>query len=144
MKDITEDRINELKSSIHLLRSYLSVGFWKRKQIAKKELQKINQMYETNTNIKLRIKTIKKKKIFDKKNSQKIVNEKKKSFLKTLTESSVMLVNALLIKYEGSSTFLILSGSMNVEIDNKVVGAMSTGEIFGELSLILGDKRKQQ
>ena len=33
---------------------------------------------------------------------------------------------------------------MNVEIDKKVVGAMSSGEIFGELSLILGDKRKQQ
>ena len=43
---------------------------------------------------------------------------------------------------EGRSAFLILSGSMNVEIDKKVVGAMSSGEIFGELSLILGDKRK--
>ena len=53
MKDITEDRINELKSSIHMLRSYLNVWFFeKRKQIVKKDLQeKINKMYETNTNI---------------------------------------------------------------------------------------------
>ena len=31
MKDITEDRINELKSSIHLLRSYLSVWFFEKR-----------------------------------------------------------------------------------------------------------------
>ena len=43
---------------------------------------------------------------------------------------------------EGNSAFLIISGSFNVEIDKKVVGAMSSGEIFGELSLILGENRK--
>ena len=66
MKDITEDRINELKSSIHLLRSYLNVWFFeKEKQIVKKDLQeKINQMYETNTNIG--------------KEGQKVLNNKKK------------------------------------------------------------------
>ena len=40
---------------------------------------------------------------------------------------------------EGDSAFLIISGSFNVEIDNKVIGGMSSGEIFGELSLILGE-----
>ena len=66
MKDITEDRINELRSSIHLLRSYLSVWFFeKRKQIVKKDLQeKINKMYETYTNIG--------------KEGQKVLNNKKK------------------------------------------------------------------
>ena len=43
---------------------------------------------------------------------------------------------------KGNSAFLIISGSFNVEINNKVVGGMSSGEIFGELSLILGENRK--
>ena len=43
---------------------------------------------------------------------------------------------------EGNTAFLIVSGALNVEIDQKKVGKMETGEIFGELSLILGEKRK--
>ena len=43
---------------------------------------------------------------------------------------------------KGNSAFLIISGSFNVEINNKVIGGMSSGEIFGELSLILGQERK--
>jgi CRP-like cAMP-binding protein len=43
---------------------------------------------------------------------------------------------------EGSTAFLIVSGALNVEIDHKKVGKMEAGEIFGELSLILGEKRK--
>ncbi len=43
---------------------------------------------------------------------------------------------------QGSTAFLIVSGALNVEIDNKKVGKMETGEIFGELSLILGEERK--
>ena len=43
---------------------------------------------------------------------------------------------------KGNSAFLIISGSFNVEIDDKVIGGMSSGEIFGELSLILGEDRK--
>ena len=38
--------------------------------------------------------------------------------------------------------FLILSGSLEVQIDGKKVGKMESGEIFGELSLILGENRK--
>ena len=43
---------------------------------------------------------------------------------------------------EGSTAFLIVSGALNVEIDQKKVGKMEAGEIFGELSLILGEQRK--
>ena len=43
---------------------------------------------------------------------------------------------------KGNSAFLIISGSFNVEINDKVVGGMSSGEIFGELSLILGEEKK--
>ena len=43
---------------------------------------------------------------------------------------------------EGNTAFLILSGSLGVEIDGKKVGKMENGEIFGELSLILGENRK--
>ena len=42
----------------------------------------------------------------------------------------------------GDAAFLILSGSFNVERDDIKVGKISSGEIFGELSLILGEKRK--
>ena len=40
-----------------------------------------------------------------------------------------------------NSAFLIISGSFNVEINDKVVGGMSSVEIFGELSLILGGRK---
>ena len=43
---------------------------------------------------------------------------------------------------KGSTAFLIISGALNVEIDGKKVGKMESGEIFGELSLILGEERK--
>mgnify|MGYP001293533460 FL=1 len=42
----------------------------------------------------------------------------------------------------GDAAFLILSGSFNVERNEVKVGKISSGEIFGELSLILGEKRK--
>ena len=43
---------------------------------------------------------------------------------------------------EANTAFLILSGSLEVQIDGKKVGKMESGEIFGELSLILGESRK--
>ena len=43
---------------------------------------------------------------------------------------------------DGDAAFLILSGSFNVERNSIKVGKISSGEIFGELSLILGEKRK--
>ena len=42
----------------------------------------------------------------------------------------------------GEAAYLIVSGSFIVEIDDKNIGKLSEGEIFGELSLILGESRK--
>ena len=42
----------------------------------------------------------------------------------------------------GDAAYLLLSGTVAVEINEKNVGKISEGEIFGELSLILGEKRK--
>ena len=42
----------------------------------------------------------------------------------------------------GDSAFLVISGTLNAEIDGKTVGKIEEGEIFGELSLILGENRK--
>lgn len=43
---------------------------------------------------------------------------------------------------DGDAAYLLLSGTVSVEINEKNVGKISEGEIFGELSLILGEKRK--
>ena len=42
----------------------------------------------------------------------------------------------------GDSAFLVISGTLNAEINGKTVGKIEEGEIFGELSLILGQSRK--
>ena len=41
----------------------------------------------------------------------------------------------------GETAFLIISGGLVAEIDGKKIGKIETGEIFGELSLILGETR---
>ena len=43
---------------------------------------------------------------------------------------------------KGDAAYLVISGSFNVERDGYKVGKISEGEIFGELSLILGEERK--
>ena len=43
---------------------------------------------------------------------------------------------------KGDAAYLVISGSFNVERDGDKVGKISEGEIFGELSLILGEERK--
>ncbi len=43
---------------------------------------------------------------------------------------------------EGNSAYLLISGTVSVIINDKSVGGVSEGEIFGELSLILGETRK--
>ena len=43
---------------------------------------------------------------------------------------------------KGEAAYLVISGSFNVIRDGKKVGKISEGEIFGELSLILGEERK--
>ena len=43
---------------------------------------------------------------------------------------------------EGDKAYMIVSGRMNVFVDNVRVGSMSDGEVFGELALLLKQKKK--
>ena len=42
---------------------------------------------------------------------------------------------------KGDTAFLVISGGLIAELDSKKIGKIESGEIFGELSLILGEKR---
>ena len=42
----------------------------------------------------------------------------------------------------GQTAFLVISGGLAVEVDGRKVGKIESGEIFGELSLILNENRK--
>lgn len=42
---------------------------------------------------------------------------------------------------EGDSLFLVLSGTLSVVMDGNIVGTVSQNEIFGEMSLLTGEKR---
>ena len=41
----------------------------------------------------------------------------------------------------GETAFLVISGALIAEVSGKKVGKIETGEIFGELSLILSENR---
>lgn len=41
----------------------------------------------------------------------------------------------------GETAFLVISGGLIAELDSKKIGKIESGEIFGELSLILGENR---
>ncbi len=41
----------------------------------------------------------------------------------------------------GETAFLVISGGLVAEVNGKKIGKIETGEIFGELSLILNDNR---
>lgn len=43
---------------------------------------------------------------------------------------------------EGDSLFIVKRGSVNVRIDGALVGSLGAGEIFGEMSLLTGERRK--
>ncbi len=43
---------------------------------------------------------------------------------------------------EGESLFIVRRGSLDVHIDDAPVGTLSEGEIFGEMSLLTGERRK--
>ena len=43
---------------------------------------------------------------------------------------------------KGETAFLVISGGLVAEVNGKKVGKIETGEIFGELSLILNENRK--
>ena len=42
---------------------------------------------------------------------------------------------------KGDTAFLVISGVLIAELDSKKIGKIESGEIFGELSLILGENR---
>ena len=42
---------------------------------------------------------------------------------------------------KGNTAYLLISGGLNAELDSKKIGKIEPGEIFGELSLILGENR---
>ncbi len=42
---------------------------------------------------------------------------------------------------DGSEAYMIVSGRLSVIVDKKRVGSMSDGEVFGELALLLNQKR---
>ncbi len=146
MPEITDYRITGLKTSIHSLRlrigllwSYLNkqnkvefpVNDLAKKNNIKKEFTEYKSNFNKDTNHLN--KKIKNNKLDDKKSTSKNDN----GLMKVLPGECAINQGE-----EGDSAFLIISGSFNVEIDNKVIGGMSSGEIFGELSLILGEKRK--
>ena len=146
MPEITDYRIIGLKTSIHSLRlrigllwSYLNkqnkVEFPVNDLAKKNNIKKEFTEYKSNFNkdTKHLNKKIKNNKLDEKKSTSKNDN----GLMKVLPGECAINQGE-----EGDSAFLIISGSFNVEIDNKVIGGMSSGEIFGELSLILGEKRK--
>ena len=42
---------------------------------------------------------------------------------------------------EGNKAYMIVAGKLSVEVDKNEVGFMSDGEVFGELALLLDQKR---
>ena len=145
MPEITDYRITGLKTSIHSLR--LRIGFlWSYLNKQKKEKIETNHLDKKKIKKELHVN----KSNFDKKtniSNKKLKNNKldeKRSISKNDNGLITLLPGECAIHQgeKGNSAFLIISGSFNVEINNKVVGGMSSGEIFGELSLILGENRK--
>ena len=145
MSEITNNRITGLKTSIHSLR--LRIGFfWS--YLNKQNKEKFETNHLDKKNIKKELPTSKSN--LDKKtniSNKKLKNNKldeKRSISKNDNGLITLLPGECAINQgeKGNSAFLIISGSFNVEINNKVVGGMSSGEIFGELSLILGENRK--
>jgi len=136
MTKITQDRINQLKSSIHSLRVFLNYT----NSMKKKESQNKNMENESSNNKNKNIDPDDLTKISHLKKNQ---NENKKKTTALDNKIKVLPGDCVVEQGQnGNTAFLILSGSFNVEINKKVVGAMSAGEIFGELSLILGEDRK--
>ena len=145
MPEITDYRITGLKTSIHSLR--LRIGFlWSYLNKQNKEKFETNHLDKKNIKKELPVN----KSNLDKKtniSNKKLKNNKldeKRSISKNDNGLITLLPGECAINQgeKGNSAFLIISGSFNVEINNKVVGGMSSGEIFGELSLILGENRK--
>ncbi len=161
MSEITDYRIIGLKTSIHSLRlrigllwSYLNKknqtnpeNYYKEKDSHKtkfrKDLTKKNNDQEVLSEYKNYIDN---DPSFSNK-SQKINLHDKRTISSNADNGLITLLPgecAINQGEKGDSAFLIISGSFNVEIDDKVIGGMSSGEIFGELSLILAEKKLRE
>ena len=59
------------------------------------------------------------------------------------TKKVLMLEDEVLFHQgdEGNKAYMIISGRVSVEVDNNGAGFMSDGEVFGELALLLDQKR---
>tara|TARA_Y100001968_G_C19317346_1_gene697433 strand:+ start:174 stop:896 length:723 start_codon:yes stop_codon:yes gene_type:complete len=139
LTEITEERIHHLKSSILRIRQYLNFS----NSLSQKPI-----IYSSKKTIKggdIILKKVKSTENLDNKKETNIEKKNKKIKSENVIDGKITLLPgdcAVSQGDEGNTAYLIISGSFNVEIDKKVVGAMSPGEIFGELSLILGEKRK--
>ena len=145
MPEITDYRITGLKTSIHSLR--LRIGFlWSylnKQNKAKLESdglakKNINKGFSKNQSDLDKKTDLLNKKYKNNNLDKKKPNSREDNGLITLLPGECAINQG----EKGNSAFLIISGSFNVEINDKVIGGMSSGEIFGELSLILGENRK--
>ncbi len=147
MSEITDERINQLRSSIHKLRVFLNYSNSMKKKFDEDNQKKINSKKFNEDKIsQLESKEQSGKMAVKKKNEKNnSIQQNQKKERSGVDDGKIQVLPGECIVNEGEkgdSAFLIISGSFNVEINKKVVGAMSSGEIFGELSLILGEKRK--
>lgn len=152
MTEITDERINQLRLSIHRLRVFLNYSNSMKKKNNESGKIKISKNKKFNEDKISTLDSLEKNKFKSSPNikssridSENNLTEKNKSNNnKGVNKKITLLPGKCAVEQgeNGSSAFLIVSGSFNVEIDKKVVGSMSAGEIFGELSLILGEKRK--
>ena len=145
MPEITDYRITGLKISIHSLR--LRIGFlWSylNKQnkvklapdgLAKKNINK--GLPKNKSDVDQKTNLLNKKYKNNNLDSKKSTSKEDNGLITLLPGECAINQGE-----KGNSAFLIISGSFNVEINDKVIGGMSSGEIFGELSLILGEERK--
>lgn len=155
MPEITDERISQLRLSIYNLRIFLNYSNAMKKRemgntnSTKQQNKKFNEdkiakmQSIENSKLEAKSKTIRSDSNENNFKKTKIVGETKKQLSKVNDKITVLPGECIVEQGdEGSSAFLIISGSFNVEINKKVVGSMSSGEIFGELSLILGEQRK--
>ena len=59
------------------------------------------------------------------------------------TNKILMLEDEVLFSQgdDGNKAYMVVSGKLSVEVDKNEVGYMSDGEVFGELALLLNQKR---
>ena len=142
-----DERINQLRSSIYL-RIFLNYSNammkkidntnstdQKNKEFNKDKIAKIQS-------IESRMLKVKSKTIRSDSNENKIIGEPKMKLNKVNDKITVLPGECIVEQGEqGSSAFLIISGSFNVEINKKVVGSMSSEKF---LRVIVDSRRTKK